>query len=73
MPKLPDKSMLTTAEVAAILDCTPSNVCKLWNLGKLRGEKLGHRTLRIYRDSVLEHLSVLAEEAVDALGTSRGS
>jgi excisionase family DNA binding protein len=73
VPKLPDKSMLTTAEVAAILDCTPSNVCKLWNLGKLRGEKLGHRTLRIYRDSVLDHLSVLAEEAVDALGTSRGS
>ncbi len=59
--------MMTTAEVAAILDCTPSNVCKLWNLGKLRGEKLGHRTLRIYRESVLEHLSVLAEEATDDL------
>ncbi len=67
MPKLPDKAMMTTAEVAAILNCTPSNVCKLWNLGKLRGEKLGHRTLRIYRESVLEHLSVLAEEATDDL------
>lgn len=65
MPRLPDRAMMTTAEVAAILDCTTSNVCKLWNLGKLRGEKLGHRTLRIYRESVLEHLSVLAEEAAD--------
>jgi excisionase family DNA binding protein len=67
MTKLPDKSLLTTAEVAAILDCTPSNVRKLWNLGRLRGEKLGHRTLRIYRDSVLEYLHLLADEPVDDL------
>ena len=32
-------------------------------MGKLKGEKLGHRTLRIYRDSVLERLAELAEEA----------
>ncbi|MFQ6671960.1 MAG: hypothetical protein ACE5KY_01570 [Candidatus Tectimicrobiota bacterium] len=63
MTKLPDKALLTTAEVGAILDCTPSNVRKLWNMGKLRGEKLGHRTLRIYRYSVIEYLKILAEEA----------
>ncbi len=63
MTQFLDKSLLTTDEVADILDCTPSNVRKLWNMGKLKGEKLGHRTLRIYRESVLERLAELAEGA----------
>ena len=43
MGKLPDKELLTTAEVAEAAGCAPTWVRRLLLEGKeLRGEKVGH-------------------------------
>ncbi len=54
-PSLPNKPLLRPHEVAPFLCCTASNVRRLFNEGKLEGERKGPRKIFLYRGSVLNY------------------
>ena len=60
-PSLPNKPLLRPQEVAPFLYCTDRNVRKLFNEGKLKGERKGPRKILIYRHSVLDYQARYSE------------
>lgn len=61
MPELPRSELLTPQEVASFLCCTDRNIRRLFNEGKLKGERKGPRKILIYRHSVLDYQARYSE------------